>query len=185
MVSLFRKPFTVFEFVGGCARRLLSDPPRFHMKPSQSLAKLGSSGRSCSQEPPTSRRSARGYSFHVDGAADADAGELDDQSIASMKWGMIRRLHGERALVYSLQDRKLARIQAALRNKRRLSSNEETGAAAPPRLPWYTINSRSTFKKRFDFIVSIAILYSIFMLPLRLGFDFEAEGYWFIMVSAC
>lgn len=103
-----------------------------------------------------------------------------------MKWGMIRRLHGERALVYSLQDRKLARIQAALRNKRRLSSYEETGAAAtPPNLPWYAINSRSTFKKRFDFVVSIAILYSIFMLPLRLGFDFEAEGYWFLMVRAC
>jgi hypothetical protein len=106
-------------------------------------------------------------------------------SVGTVKWDMLRRLQDEKALLYSLQDRELAKIQAALRNNSKTTASTaqtNAGAHRSPKLPWFAIDSRGVLKQRWDMFLAIVIVYSVFMLPLRLGFDFEATGAFFYLV---
>jgi hypothetical protein len=112
----------------------------------------------------------------------------DGFTVGSVKWDMLRRLQDEKALLYSLQDRQLAKIQAALRNNSKANVNaaqadRNAGFRQTPTLPWFAIDSRGLFKQRWDVLLSVVIVYSVFMLPLRLGFEFEATGVSFYLVN--
>lgn len=110
-------------------------------------------------------------------------------SVASVKWGLIRRLNEEKALLYSLQERNLAAVQAALRNNNSKIAKRDSEAAeaeaAPAGKAWYVIDSRGPFKRNWDLFMSIVLCYSVFMLPLRLGFNAAAHGPLYTLVRVC
>lgn len=158
---------------------MLSAPSRFN---------LSATSRRITGDPGLQRdRLSRPHSFGTSAAAlSASTHSMDDATIASVKWDMLRHLQDEKVLLYSLQDRQLAKIQAALRNHSHRSSMPGVSGgnigSAFQALPWFAFNSRGPFKKRWDALIALVIVFSMFMLPLRLGFDFEASGAWFVLV---
>lgn len=121
------------------------------------------------------------------------------QSAAATRWALLRRLQGENTLVYTAQERDMTKLQAALRNRTKGGAKGGVGAAAKVdgadedelqanlgrfgRCCFrYAVEDNSMWKQKWDLLISTIIIYSVCVLPWRLGFGLESDGTWYFLV---
>jgi hypothetical protein len=120
-------------------------------------------------------------------------GEVRTSTVGAFKWGLMKHLLNEGILVYSLRERDHVRVQAELRNSSggqvRKSGDgwsdrteEANAAAAGASLPWFLIFEDSKYRRMWNMFLSVLIVYSVIVVPYRLGFQAEATGAWFALV---
>ena len=110
----------------------------------------------------------------------------DVKSVGAFKWGLVRRLNEKGVLVYSLQEREHVRLQAELRNasksERCVDAVVDSDDDSDDDVAWYLIDDDGTARRYWDIYVSLLIIYSVLVVPYRIGFQAEATGAWFVMV---
>jgi hypothetical protein len=118
-------------------------------------------------------------------------------TVGAMKWGLLRHLHNEGLLVYSLREREHVRMQAELRNTSfsgwagvlgrswRAASGSAAGGRPRGLLPWWLLDSDAKHRWLWDSLLSLFTVYTLVVLPFRLGFAVDATGAWFALVGAC
>ena len=109
-------------------------------------------------------------------------------SVGALKWGLVKHLYNEGVLVYSLREREHVKLQAELRNSSatRGAWNDRLGGCTPREeghaLPWYLIDDDGAYKRAWDLLLTVMIVYSVIVTPFRLGFAVEAADGWALLV---
>lgn len=124
-----------------------------------SQATSGDIRRSGSHSPRGRTRSASSAALAPLERAPGSDNDVGHVSVSAVKWSLIRRLQDEKALVYSVQERSLAGIQAALRNNSSVPV-APVGPLEGAKLPWHAIDSRGAFKQRWDLLLSFLVCLS-------------------------
>ncbi len=119
-------------------------------------------------------------------------------TVGAIKWGLLRHLNHEGVLVYSLKEREHVRLLAEIRNAS-FGGGRGVGPGVPgptgPRLSglrrgqsarraaWWQFDTEARGRRVWNSFLAILSLYSVIMVPYRLGFRAEAQGAWFLLVS--
>jgi hypothetical protein len=125
------------------------------------------------------------------GAAKSGTAHPQFKSVGAFKWGLVRHLNDKGVLMYSLHEREHVKLQAELRNatksQRFLDRIAEGGGADDDdddQVAWYLLDDESTFRRYWHILMSIFIVYSVLVIPYRMGFQADAEGGWLVLVRA-
>ena len=126
--------------------------------------------------------------------------------MGAIKWGLLRHLNHEGVLVYSLREREHVRLLAEIRNSSfpgRPGPGVAGVSAGPgpregppgPQLggvvrrgkaaqvpPWWLFDVDSPRRRVWNSFLALLTLYSVVVVPYRLGFRAEAQGVWYLMV---